>query len=140
MRTLRSHLPASIPIIGCGGISSGADALDYARAGASFVQVYTAFGYDGVGACRRIKDELTEALAKEGTTWAAVVKDATERLSEKAVSVLVEKEDASNPNEDIGLRTLIEEALSIRSRLEKLSEEFGQEQLAEAFPPNNTSP
>jgi len=44
LRTLRSHLPASIALIGCGGISTGADALEYAKAGASLVQVYTGLG------------------------------------------------------------------------------------------------
>lgn len=39
VKDLRSKLPASIPIIGCGGISSGADAIEFAKAGASCVQV-----------------------------------------------------------------------------------------------------
>jgi hypothetical protein len=42
------------------------------------VQVYTAFGYDGVGACRRIKDELTNLLEKQGTTWLEVVQNAAQ--------------------------------------------------------------
>jgi dihydroorotate dehydrogenase len=77
---LRSHLPASIPLIGCGGISTGQDALDYAKAGASMVQLYTGFAYDGVGACRRIKDQLGELLVKEGKTWEEVVRDAVDRI------------------------------------------------------------
>jgi len=83
LRILRTHLPASIPLIGCGGISTGADALDYAKAGASLVQVYTSFGYDGAGTCRRIKDELVEALDKENKTWEEVVKLAVDTLSAK---------------------------------------------------------
>jgi dihydroorotate dehydrogenase len=67
-------------LIGCGGISTGADALEYAKAGASLVQIYTSFGYDGAGACRRIKDELNELLAKEGTTWQGVVDHAVNGL------------------------------------------------------------
>ena len=86
LRILRGHLPASVPLIGCGGIFTGADALEYARAGASFVQIYTAFGYDGVGACRRIKDEIDEELKKEGITWAEVVRKAVEELSLKPSS------------------------------------------------------
>ncbi|KAL9936827.1 hypothetical protein V8E36_004062 [Tilletia maclaganii] len=62
-----------VPLIGCGGIFSGADALEFARAGASAVQIYTSFGYTGVGAPRRIKDELVELLKKEGKTWSEVV-------------------------------------------------------------------
>ncbi|KAF8216433.1 hypothetical protein K438DRAFT_1559634 [Mycena galopus ATCC 62051] len=81
LRTLRKNLPARIPLIGCGGISTGADALEYAKAGASLVQVYTGFGYDGAGACRRIKDQLSDELAKEGTTWAEVVNKAVSELS-----------------------------------------------------------
>jgi dihydroorotate dehydrogenase len=38
VKDLRSQLLASIPIIGCGGISSGADAIEFAKAGASCVQ------------------------------------------------------------------------------------------------------
>ena len=81
LETLRANLPASIPIIGCGGISTGRDALDYAQAGASYVQLYTSFGYDGVGTARRIKDELSEELKKLGTTWKDVVRESVQRTS-----------------------------------------------------------
>ena len=81
LKTLRTHLPSSIPLIGCGGISTGADALDYARAGASLIQVYTGFGYDGAGTCRRIKDELEGLLRAENTTWKAVVDESVQKLS-----------------------------------------------------------
>ncbi|GJE90435.1 dihydroorotate dehydrogenase 2 [Phanerochaete sordida] len=84
LRALRPLLPASTPIIGCGGIASGADALEYARAGAAAVQLYTGFGYDGVGAPRRIKDELAALLRAEGTTWAEVVKGAVAEKAWKA--------------------------------------------------------
>ncbi|KAG8770338.1 Dihydroorotate dehydrogenase (quinone), mitochondrial [Ceratobasidium sp. 428] len=76
LKILRSHLPAHIPIIGCGGISTGAEALAFARAGATSVQLYTSFGYSGVGTARRIKDELTDELKRERTTWQQVVSDA----------------------------------------------------------------
>jgi dihydroorotate dehydrogenase len=42
-----SHLAGRIPIIGVGGISSVEDAQAKLRAGASLVQVYTAFIYQG---------------------------------------------------------------------------------------------
>ncbi|CAE6526159.1 unnamed protein product [Rhizoctonia solani] len=76
LKVLRAHLPASIPIIGCGGISSGADALEFARAGASSIQLYTSFGYNGVGTARRIKDELTDQLEQLNTTWSKLVDEA----------------------------------------------------------------
>jgi dihydroorotate dehydrogenase len=81
LKTLRAHLPSSIPLIGCGGIRTGADALEYGRAGASLIQVYTSFGYDGAGTCRRIKDELESLLKAENTTWKAVVDDSVKKLS-----------------------------------------------------------
>ncbi|CAE6428328.1 unnamed protein product [Rhizoctonia solani] len=76
LKALRAHLPASIPIIGCGGISTGAEALEFARAGASSIQLYTAFGYGGAGTARRIKDELSDELRRLNTTWEKVVDEA----------------------------------------------------------------
>ena len=81
LRALRPLLPASVPIFGCGGISTGADALEYAREGCTAVQLYTSFGYDGVGAPRRIKDELAALLRAEGTTWSQVVGQAVQAKS-----------------------------------------------------------
>jgi len=110
-------------LIGCGGISTGDDALEYAKAGASLVQIFTSFGYDGAGACRRIKDELNELLAKEGTTWQNVVDDAVNRLSWKPatppVSVRVE--------EPLSVRVLINEAKELGTLLDQLSEKFANE-------------
>lgn len=51
-----------VVLIGCGGISSGKDAIEFARAGATIVQCYTGFVYDGVGFAGRIKDEIVEEL------------------------------------------------------------------------------
>jgi dihydroorotate dehydrogenase len=47
LRRLRAHLPDSIPVIGVGGILSGADAAGKIAAGASLVQVYTGMVYRG---------------------------------------------------------------------------------------------
>ena len=51
-----------LPIIGVGGISSGRDAYDKIRAGASLVQVYSAIAYEGFPVVRKIKRELAELL------------------------------------------------------------------------------
>jgi dihydroorotate dehydrogenase len=75
LRTLRGLLPASVPLIGCGGISTGQDAVEYARAGATTVQLYTSFSHSGVGTPRRIKDEITRILEAQGKTWMDVVKE-----------------------------------------------------------------
>jgi dihydroorotate dehydrogenase len=76
LRTLRPLLPPSIPIIGAGGVWTGDDALAMARAGASLVQIYTSFGYRGVGAPRLLKDEVSAALARApapDASWAAQI-------------------------------------------------------------------
>lgn len=121
LRILRPQIPASIPLIGCGGISTGADALEYAKAGASLVQIYTSFGYDGVGACRRIKDELNELLVKEGTTWQGVVDNAVNELSWKPAPPPVPVK-AEGP---LNVQVLINEAKELGEMLDRLSERFG---------------
>lgn len=55
-----------LPIIGAGGISSGADAYEKIRAGASLVQLYTALVYRGPSLVARIKLELAALLARDG--------------------------------------------------------------------------
>ncbi|GAB0092960.1 Dihydroorotate dehydrogenase (quinone), mitochondrial [Sergentomyia squamirostris] len=55
-----------IPIIGVGGISSGRDAFDKILAGASAVQLYTAFAFYGPPVVNKIKRELDELLQKNG--------------------------------------------------------------------------
>lgn len=81
LRMLRTLLPAEIPIIGCGGITTGSDALAFAKSGASSVQFYTALSTDGAGAVRRIKDEVVAELETEGKTWAEVVQSAVRELA-----------------------------------------------------------
>ena len=52
----------SIPIIGVGGIISPGDAVDMIKAGASLVQVYTGFIYDGPFLVRRINKAIARYL------------------------------------------------------------------------------
>ena len=60
-----------VVLIGCGGISSGKDAVEFARAGATIVQCYTGFVYDGVGFAGRLKDEIVEELGNR--TWSDII-------------------------------------------------------------------
>jgi dihydroorotate dehydrogenase len=53
-------------LIGCGGVSSGADALQKIKAGASLVQLYTAFAYEGPALIPRLKRELAALVRREG--------------------------------------------------------------------------
>lgn len=55
-----------IPIIGCGGVSTGADAYEKIRAGASLIQFYTALVYQGFPIIGRLKRELAECLERDG--------------------------------------------------------------------------
>jgi dihydroorotate dehydrogenase len=55
-----------IPIIGCGGIASGADAYAKILAGASLVQLYSALVFQGPGLVERIKGELADLLWQDG--------------------------------------------------------------------------
>jgi len=55
-----------IPLIGCGGVASGADAYAKIKAGASLVQVYSAFVFQGPGLANRIKRELAACLRAGG--------------------------------------------------------------------------
>lgn len=59
---------AKLPLIGVGGIASGADAYKKIRAGASLVQLYTALVYEGPGLVQRIKHDLAALLARDGFT------------------------------------------------------------------------
>ena len=60
LRRLRSKLNENIPIIGVGGILSGADAAGKLAAGASLVQVYTGMVYRGPG----LVHEAVEAIRR----------------------------------------------------------------------------
>jgi dihydroorotate dehydrogenase len=55
-----------LPLIGCGGIASGADALAKIRAGASLVQMYSALIFHGPALVERIKRELAACLRAGG--------------------------------------------------------------------------
>lgn len=58
LEAFASHLTGRVPIIGVGGVSSLEDARAKLRAGASLVQVYTAFIYQGPGLIRQLAREL----------------------------------------------------------------------------------
>jgi dihydroorotate dehydrogenase (NAD+) catalytic subunit len=56
-----------LPIVGVGGISTGADALELIRAGASAVQVGTA-NFDDPRSTTRVLDELTTLVGRTGVS------------------------------------------------------------------------
>lgn len=60
------HTGGRIPLVGCGGVASGADAYDKIRAGASLVQIYSALVFHGPGLVGRIKQDLASRLRADG--------------------------------------------------------------------------
>ncbi|KRA20241.1 MULTISPECIES: quinone-dependent dihydroorotate dehydrogenase [unclassified Lysobacter] len=60
LRMLRTRLPESIPMIGVGGILSGADAVTKMAAGAALVQCYTGLVYRGPA----LVNECVEAMRR----------------------------------------------------------------------------
>ncbi len=60
------HAAGRIAFIGVGGIATGADAYAKILNGATALQLYTAFVYEGPGIVQRILDGLAECLARDG--------------------------------------------------------------------------
>ena len=66
LRKTARRVERQFPLIGCGGVGSGADAYAKIRAGATLVQLYSAMVFEGPPIIRRIKDELAALLARDG--------------------------------------------------------------------------
>lgn len=66
LSTLYGLTGGKLPIIGCGGVASGADAYAKIRAGASLVQLYTALIYGGPSLVTDIKRSLALQLRADG--------------------------------------------------------------------------
>ncbi|CAN5116665.1 quinone-dependent dihydroorotate dehydrogenase [soil metagenome] len=62
IRYLHQHSGGAFPIIGVGGIFSADDAQEKLRAGASLVQVYTSFIYEGPALAKRINQGLLKNM------------------------------------------------------------------------------
>jgi len=76
-RTLRIAYQRSggkLPLIGVGGVFTAEDAYEKLRAGASLVQLYTGFVYEGPALLRRLPRELARLLRRDGfTRWEQAV-------------------------------------------------------------------
>jgi dihydroorotate dehydrogenase len=62
IRYLAEKSKHSFPIIGVGGIHSPADAIEKLQAGASLIQLYTGFIYEGPGLIKRINKKILHDL------------------------------------------------------------------------------
>ncbi|MCU4742683.1 quinone-dependent dihydroorotate dehydrogenase [Natronoglomus mannanivorans] len=66
IRTLAEYTDGELPIIGVGGVDSAESAYAKIRAGASLVQLYTGFVYNGPTTAREINRGLVELLYRDG--------------------------------------------------------------------------
>jgi dihydroorotate dehydrogenase len=66
LRKTAKRVEQQFPLIGTGGVGSGADAYAKIRAGATLVQLYSMLVYEGPPLVRRIKDELAALLKRDG--------------------------------------------------------------------------
>ncbi len=73
----------TLPIIGAGGISSGQQAYDKIKAGASLVQIYTALVFKGPALPARINQELLSLLEADGHTHIAQAIGQNHRFSKQ---------------------------------------------------------
>ncbi|MCA9672058.1 MAG: quinone-dependent dihydroorotate dehydrogenase [Myxococcales bacterium] len=69
-RRLYRDVGSRVPIVGVGGIASADDVLERVRAGASLVQLYTAFIFRGPGMAGQLVRDLSAAADREG--WRSV--------------------------------------------------------------------
>lgn len=70
----------AVPLIGVGGIASGADVYAKIRAGADAVQLYTALIYGGPALVTKLKRDLTVFLLRDGFANVAEAAGADRRL------------------------------------------------------------
>jgi len=66
LRDFYGHTKGRVPLIGVGGIASGADAYARIRAGASLVQLYSAMVYEGPDLALRIARDLAGLIKADG--------------------------------------------------------------------------
>jgi dihydroorotate dehydrogenase len=66
LRKLYRLTQGRLPLIGVGGVSSGADAYAKIRAGATLVQLYSALVFEGPYLVYRLKRELLQCLERDG--------------------------------------------------------------------------
>ncbi len=68
VRHIYKQTSGELPIVGCGGIFTAADAWNMFKAGASLVQIYTALVYEGPMLVKKIKQGLAQNLRQRGLT------------------------------------------------------------------------
>ena len=68
IKTIYNRTNGKLPIIGVGGVFTAADAFEKIAAGASLIQLYTGFVYQGFSVARDINDGLRKIFDERGFT------------------------------------------------------------------------
>ncbi len=76
IRFIARRTQGKLPIVGVGGISSTADALEKIRAGARLIQIYTGLVYVGPGLVSQINRGIVQVCKREGVKSVAELADA----------------------------------------------------------------
>lgn len=66
LRNFYQETKGKIPLIGVGGIANAQDVLEKIKNGASLVQIYSAFIFEGFGLVEKIKKDLSHLLKEDG--------------------------------------------------------------------------
>lgn len=66
LKNVYKFTKGKIPLIGVGGIFNAQDAYQKIRCGASLVQIYSAFIYEGFGLVEKIKKDLSLMIKRDG--------------------------------------------------------------------------
>jgi dihydroorotate dehydrogenase len=66
VKRVRARLGAKAVVVGVGGVETADHVMDFVRAGADLVQMYTGFIYEGPGAPSRIARSLAARVEREG--------------------------------------------------------------------------
>ncbi len=71
-----------LPIVGCGGITYGRDAIEMIMAGASAIQIGTGIYYRGVEVFKKVCDEIEKFMQQKGYSSIDDFKNLTHKLEE----------------------------------------------------------
>jgi dihydroorotate dehydrogenase len=66
LRRIAGLVQGQVPLIGVGGVFTAEDAYEKVLAGASLVEAYTGFVYEGPGCARRVHEGLLDLLRRDG--------------------------------------------------------------------------
>ncbi|XP_067105086.1 dihydroorotate dehydrogenase (quinone), mitochondrial [Osmerus mordax] len=95
VREMYSLTKGKVPIIGVGGVSSGQDAMEKIRAGASLVQLYTALIYQGPPVVNKIKRELEQLLTEQGFSSVSEAVGADHRDTNRTTRIQSHQRDST---------------------------------------------